>query len=204
MVHTAAAKGNAALTKRQRRKTSKTLYDPAEAQVAVSSDSYPVGQLEPHTNAQQIASIRLGGDSASQCFPLGTQPQPGDISIERSIVHCQPLTLPDNLLAATPVVQTLALQPTLRLAAPSTGWLSDSVKVADRVASLLNSFDAMQVSQELQKLGYPEVVGQRACLEVHLVKQSVDLDSCVAWINQQANLASLNRYVFHLHEPICA
>lgn len=197
MVHTAAAKGNAALTKRQRRKTSRNQYDTADSQVAVSSDSYPVGQLEPH-NAQQIASHRLGSDSAGQCLPIVAQQQPGHAPVvEHSLVPCSPLSLPDTILAATPVVQTLALQPTLRLAAPSTGWLSDSVKVADRVASLLNSFDALQVSQELQKLGYPELVGQRACLEVHLVKQHVDLDSCVNWINQQANLASLNRYGRH-------
>lgn len=197
MVHTAAAKGNTASAQRQRRKTGKYQHDTTEREGAVTSDSYPVGQLEPHVDAQQIASQRLSIDASAQCTTTGVQPQPGNaVSMaEGSMVHCH--LAESNMIhsqsAAAPLVQSLALQPTVRLSAPSTGWLSDSVKVADRVASLLNSFDALQVAQELQKLGYPELVGQRACLEVHLVKQRVDVDSCVNWINQQTNLASLNR-----------
>ena len=192
MVHTAAAKGNTASAQRQRRKTGKYQYDTAERETAVTSDSYPVGQLEPHVDAQQIATQRLSIDTAAQCTTAGVQPQSGNPvpMAESSLLHCH---LGDRQSAAAPLVQSLALQPTVRLSAPSTGWLSDSVKVADRVASLLNSFDAQQVAQELQDLGYPELVGQRACLEVHLVKQHVDVDSCKAWINQQTNLASLNR-----------
>ena len=194
MVHTAAAKGSAALTKRQRRKTGKCQYDAADAQVAVRSDSYPIGQLEPQATAQHQTSHKLSSDASGSGIAAANLPQPGDavIPAESSVIHCQ---LSDSHLAATPAVQTLALQPTLRLAAPSTGWLSDSVKVADRVTSLLNSFDAQQVAQELQDRGYPELVGQRACLEVHLVKQHVDIDSCVSWIGQQTNPASLNRCV---------
>ena len=192
MVHTAAVKGNTASAQRQRRKTGKYQHDTTEREGAVTSDSYPVGQLEPRVDAQQIASQRLSIDVPAQCTATGIQPQPGNaVSMaESSIIPCH---LADSQSATAPLVQSLALQPTVSLSAPSTGWLSDSVKVADRVASLLNSFDALQVAQELQKLGYPELVGQRACLEVHLVNQRVDVDSCVNWINQQTNLASLNR-----------
>lgn len=209
MVHTVAGKSNAAVPKRQRRKAGKPQNESAEPQVAVSSDSYQlgVGQLEPHNSAQQTATIRLNSEAGAACASASESSHPSDSSTPADSTLPQYM-LPGNQIAAAPGVHTLALQPTLRLAGPSTGWPSDAIKVADRVASLLNSFGALQVSQELNTLGYPELVSQRACLEVHLVKQQVDVDSCVSWINQQGSLAMLNRYHYMsvcalLATPLC-
>ncbi|KAA6428490.1 MAG: hypothetical protein FRX49_01366 [Trebouxia sp. A1-2] len=106
--------------------------------------------------------------------------------------HAHP-HLPAIQAAATATAQAVVLQPSLGLAAPSTGWLSDSVKIMERVLSLLKTYGALKVSQNLHTLGYPEVVAQRACLEVHMVTKTVDVDSCVKWINQQPDLNSVSR-----------
>lgn len=191
MGHTAPAANSPVLTKRQRRKTFKVQPDLTQLSVA-SADSL-ADELEPQNCNQQLSTSRSFRDgAAAQSSASSNDLLSGyQVSMPRSHMHTQ---VAAKQAAATTTAQALVLQPALGLAAPSTGWLSDSVKIADRVLSLLNACGAMKVSQDLHTLGYPELVAHRACLEVQMLIKHVDVDACVKWIKQQPDLSSLNRY----------
>lgn len=184
MGHTVPAASNAALSKRQRRKAYKVEPDMPATQSAHSC----VDQLEPQICSQQLNTSRLFRDGAAQASASSKLEVSSGYPLLCSSQMCSHSSV-DQAAAA----QSLVVRPALGLAAPSSGWLSDSVKVDDRVRFLLSTFGALQVSEDLHSLGYPKVVCQRACLEVHLISKRVDGDACVKWIKQQADLSSLDR-----------
>ena len=148
-------------------------------------------QLEPQICTQQLNTSRLFRDGAAEAS-ASNQLQLS-VGFTAPLYGSQSFNQATTDQAAAASAQSLAVHPALGLAAPSTGWLSDSVKIGERVLSLLNACGALQVSKDLQALGYPEVVCQRACLELRLMGKPVDADACVYWIKQQPGISSLNR-----------
>ena len=203
MGHNVPTATNAALTKRQRRKTFKVQRD-IPAQPATSSVSSFADPLEPQNCVEQLHTSRSFRDDAAQQSATSKQLLASGypISIHSAHMHTQ---MPGKQAAATTAVHPLVVQPTLGLAAPSTGWLSDSVTIVDRVLSLLSAYGILQVSQDLHTSGYSELVAQRTCLEVHATGQHVDVDSCVQWIGQQPDKNSLDRLaqVSRHDSPLC-
>lgn len=177
------------LTKRQRRKTFKVQPDTQAPLHLVGSVDTLANELEV---SEQLSTSRSFRNGAAQNSVSSKQLSSAGYPIS---LHSARMLSPTPIkqAAATSTVQAMVVQPSLGLAAPSTGWLSDSVKVADRVLSLLNKYGALQVSHDLHTLGYPELVAHYACLEVHLMTKQVDVDSCVSWIKRQPDLNSLNR-----------
>ncbi len=192
MGHTVPATSSPVLTTRQRRKTFKVQPEISAAQTSVGSVGSLADELEPQNCNEQLSTSRSFRDGAAQSSASNKHSLSAGYpaSIQSAQMHSQ---TPVRQAAATTAAQALVVQPSLGLGAPSTGWLSDSVKVVDRALSLLNTYGALQVSQDLHMLGYPELVAHRACLEVHLVTKQVDVDSCVKWINKQPDLISVNR-----------
>ena len=191
MGHTVPATNSQILTKRQRRKTFK--LQPDLAQLSVSSADSLADELEPQNCNEQLNTSRSFRDGAAKNTASNKQLLSAGYPASMPSPQAHP-HLPATQAAATATTHAVVLQPSLGLAAPSTGWLSDSVKIVERVLSLLKTYGALKVSQNLHTLGYPEVVAQRACLEVHMVTKKVDVDSCVKWINQQPDLSSVSRY----------
>ncbi len=190
MGHTVPATNSQILTKRQRRKTFKV--QPDLARLSVSSADSLADELEPQNCNEQLSTSRSFRDGAAKNSASNKQLLSAGYPASMPSPQAHP-HLPATQAAATATAQAVVLQPSLGLAAPSTGWLSDSVKIVERVLSLLKTYGALKVSQNLHTLGYPEVVAQRACLEVHMVTKKVDVDSCVKWINQQPDLSSVSR-----------
>lgn len=190
MGHTVPATNSQILIKRQRRKTFK--LQPDLAQLSVSSADSLADELEPQNCNEQLSTSRSFRDGAAKNTASSKQLLSAGYPASMPSPQAHP-HLPATQAAATATAQAVVLQPSLGLAAPSTGWLSDSAKIVERVLSLLKTYGALKVSQNLHTLGYPEVVAQRACLEVHMVTKKVDVDSCVKWINQQPDLSSVSR-----------
>ena len=186
MGHTVPAAVSPALSKRQRRKAFKVQPEMPATQSAHSC----VDQLEPQICSQQLNTSRLFRDGAAQASASNKLEISAGYPVLCSSQICSHSST-DQAAAAT--AQSLVIRPALGLAAPSTGWLSDSVKVEDRVRFLLSTYGALQVSEDLQTLGHPKVVCQRACLEVHLISKHVEVDACVKWIKQQADVSGLDR-----------
>lgn len=183
MGHTVPAAAGSALSKRQRKKVQPELP-------ATQSTHTCVDQFEPQICSQQLNTSRLFRDGAAQVSAANTLEASSGYPMLCNSQLCSHSST-DHAAAVT--AQSLVIRPALGLAAPSTGWLSDSAKVEDRVRFLLSTYEALQVSQDLQTLGYPKVVCQRACLEVHLISKHVDVGACTKWIKQQADVSSLNR-----------
>lgn len=186
MGHTVPAAVSSALNKRQRKKTCKVQPESLATQSAHSC----VDQLEPQICSQQLNTSRLFRDGAAQTSASNKRELSAGYPVLCSSQLCSHSSI-DQAAAVT--AQSLVIRPALGLAAPSTGWLSDCVKVEDRVRFLLSTYGALQVSRDLHTLGYPKVVCQRACLEVHLISKHVDVDSCVNWIKHQADVSGLDR-----------
>ena len=186
MGHTVPPTGGSALSKRQRKKAFKIQPEMPATQSAHTC----VDQFEPQICSQQLNTSRLFRDGAAQASASNKLEASSGYPMLCSSQLCSHSSA-DQAAAVT--AQSVVIRPALGLAAPSTGWLSDSAKVEDRVRCLLSSNEALQVSQDLQTLGYPKVVCQRACLEVHLISKHVDVDACTKWIKQQADVCSLDR-----------
>ena len=184
MGHTVPAAVSSALSKRQRKKAFKV-----QPELPATQSAHGCDQLEPQICSQQLNTSRLFRDGAAQASPSNKP----EASAGYPMLCSQLCSHSSTDQAAAVTAQSLVIRPALGLAAPSTGWLSDSAKVEDRVRLLLNTYGAMQVSQDLQTLGYPKVVCQRACLEAHLISKHVDVDACVKWIKQQGDVSGLNR-----------
>ena len=186
MGHTVPTAVSSALSQRQRNKAFQVQPEVSAPQSAHTS----VNQFEPQTCSQQLNASRLFRDGAAQASASNQVEASAGYPMLCSGQLCSHSSI-DQAAAVT--AKSLVIQPALGLAAPSTGWLPDSAKVEDRVRSLLSTYEALQVSQDLQTLGYPKVVCQRACLEVHLICKHVDVDACVKWIKQQADVSGLDR-----------
>ena len=186
MGHTVPAAVSSPLSKRQRKKA----FQPQPETPATQSAHTSVNQFEPQICSQQLNTSRLFRDGAAQATASNELEASAGYPIICSGQLCSHSPV-DQAAAVT--AQSLVIRPTLGLAAPSTGSVSDSAKVEERIRFLLSTCEALQVSQDLQTLGYPKVVCQRACLEVHLISKHVDVDACVKWIKQQADLSGLDR-----------
>ena len=193
MGHTVPAATNPALTKRQRRKTYKVEHELPAMQSTDSCVDSVADELEPEICTQQLNTSRSFRDGAAQSSTSNNL---------QTVAGCPASPLSTKSFsqasveqAAAATAQSLAARPTLGLATPSTGWLSDSAKIGDRILSLLHTYGAVQTSRDLLGLGYSETVCQRACLEVHLMSKQVDVDTCVQWIKRQPDMVCLNRYV---------
>ncbi|KAK9817388.1 hypothetical protein WJX74_006357 [Apatococcus lobatus] len=73
---------------------------------------------------------------------------------------------------------------------------SDSTTLQEKVNCILDRFQAMPVVQRLIELKVPELVAQRACLEVAQSHSRMDTDAALDYIKAHNNPAELNR---HLH-----
>lgn len=70
---------------------------------------------------------------------------------------------------------------------------SDASTLQEKVSCILDRFQATPVVQRLVELKVPELVAQRACLEVAQSNSKIDIDTALDYIKAHNNPAELNR-----------
>ncbi len=207
------AKQSGLLSKRQRRKTQATREALAASSTAAAkaqlSSALPASSAPEAVGRQTVSdpqtppAVDARNASASD-FAYSLSPGLDKFAAQKAVQGSDSLRTPmfpidasSSQAAATAdafyAASASHKQPSAASASSAFSIFTDQSTLQDKVNCILESFQAMPVVQHLVKLNVPELVAQRACLEVAHSHSKMDTGAALQYIRAHNNPAELNR-----------